>query len=757
MAKRIKGSNVQAVITDGKVTGLAVNGQDIGVVTATSSTNGVGLQAGDLRLSADAWSICSSRPLQPKALRTDVASMTTRVLHTVPFAVRAIRLMYAGYYNRTVGNGECPIPNPVMIKASVQPVVSIADETVPVANSYDVIFTGRANAVLSRGGLLLSDPINLPLPAGASFYVKTYQSANLPAAPTAPTLAQVATGGALSNSTVKVAYTVVYADPGLESQVSSGTSITLNGGTATQVITATAPTAVPGAVGYRVWVTLAGGAEPYYDGNCGIVPFGTAATIYALPAISTNVDTYEVVLPSTPAALIYSTSAIMGGTAIGGAGTGEGVVTGRDLTSGVAGYAVPSSASSSGAFGPIAILGLTYGEQGSVAVVGDSIGDGAHDAGHGGVSGFMARGAQAQFGRKYDPTIVPTVGLLTLAQGGETPYQAATLSANRRYQLAAFARSVISDHCTNNIGVGGPFTIDFIIKIVDRTLGIGKRHFHTTCTPRHKSTDGFVSIANHTQDNVSREAARRQCNAFLRDTTGPGYVSAEAPMRCPAGTVSSSYNFYGPADGAITVFCTRNAFVTGSETVKVNGSTVSGYSYYNTRTIGGVQYAQGVTFASAPANGSVISCDYTKISGLRAMRQGVVVFDTAARVEVNSAGVLDINGGWWPGNAQTFQSGVAITSASPQFMNTGALNLTVDQYRGYSITITADATTPASVGQSRGIRYNDVNSFQLAFSFDVTPSAGAIFSITDTATGDGIHPSTRMHIEMAKAIDPTLF
>lgn len=32
MAKRIKGSNVQAVITDGKVTGLAVNGQDIGVV-----------------------------------------------------------------------------------------------------------------------------------------------------------------------------------------------------------------------------------------------------------------------------------------------------------------------------------------------------------------------------------------------------------------------------------------------------------------------------------------------------------------------------------------------------------------------------------------------------------------------------------------------------------------------------------------------------------------------------------------------------
>lgn len=45
MAKRIKGSNVQAVITDGKVTGLAVNGQDIGVVTATKSAKGVDISA----------------------------------------------------------------------------------------------------------------------------------------------------------------------------------------------------------------------------------------------------------------------------------------------------------------------------------------------------------------------------------------------------------------------------------------------------------------------------------------------------------------------------------------------------------------------------------------------------------------------------------------------------------------------------------------------------------------------------------------
>ncbi len=50
MAKRIKGSNVQAVITDGKVTGLAVNGQDIGVVTATKSAQGVAIEAAGVKI-----------------------------------------------------------------------------------------------------------------------------------------------------------------------------------------------------------------------------------------------------------------------------------------------------------------------------------------------------------------------------------------------------------------------------------------------------------------------------------------------------------------------------------------------------------------------------------------------------------------------------------------------------------------------------------------------------------------------------------
>lgn len=46
MAKRIKGSNVQAVYTDGKVTGLAVNGNDMGVSTLNSLDSGLNRRTG---------------------------------------------------------------------------------------------------------------------------------------------------------------------------------------------------------------------------------------------------------------------------------------------------------------------------------------------------------------------------------------------------------------------------------------------------------------------------------------------------------------------------------------------------------------------------------------------------------------------------------------------------------------------------------------------------------------------------------------
>ena len=64
MAKRIKGSNVQAVITDGKVTGLAVNGNDINAVTLSQTSSEVLFKTGGgvVRLGEKSRAYCTFLP-----------------------------------------------------------------------------------------------------------------------------------------------------------------------------------------------------------------------------------------------------------------------------------------------------------------------------------------------------------------------------------------------------------------------------------------------------------------------------------------------------------------------------------------------------------------------------------------------------------------------------------------------------------------------------------------------------------------------
>lgn len=758
MAKRIKGSNVQAVITDGKVTGLAVNGQDIGVVTLNTSTNGVPkLNADNMEIDAQQWSVVSSRPLQPKGSRADVAAQTSRILHVLPHDVSAMKLVYASYYNRSTGNGESPFPNPVMIRAGIFPETVIGDEVLPQVG-YQALFSGKQIAVLGRGLILESDPIEVALPAGTPFYIKTWQSAELPDAPIAPTVTPAITGGQLVAATYKVALTIVYTDSGLESQASAGTSAAVASGS-TGTITVTAPTAVPGAVGYRVWMTLSGGAEPYYDVGCGVVPFGRNAVIVASSVIGVNFDTAETVVPSTPKLLMNSKGNLTGGGQQGGRGTGEGAITGIDAVSQSCGAVITAFAASTGAFGPVAILGLTKGLRASAAVVGDSIGDGSHDAGHGGVSGFIPRGIQQQFGRKYDPTIIPPAGMTVVTQGSETPGRAADRRSNLRSQIAALARSVVSDHAINSMSSGSPLTATDIVGIADRYLKQGKRYFHTTCTPSHKSTDGYMTLGGHTQQYARVEAARRQINSWVRSTLGESPVSAERPFRGTLSTVGVGYDFYGPGDGACLHFAPRDMFRVGTELVTVDGdpqNVGTDYVRYNVYVIDGVSYAQAVVFGVAPTAGADVRISYAKVPGLRAMRRDIVVFDSAARVEVNSAGQLDPNGGWWPANAGTVLSGRTATSTSSSSISDSSLSMAIDQYAGFTVTITEDTGNPAALGQTRVIRNNTATGITTETAWSSNPSVGAKFAVTDCATGDGLHPSTLMHIEMARAIDPSL-
>lgn len=723
---------------------------------ALVSEEGRRLTAGDVVIPSEAWSVVSSRPLCPEGARSDAQNFTSRVLCVVPHSVSALKLVYANFYNRTTGNGECPFPNPIQIRASITPATAIGNESTPNVG-YEVLFSGKRTKTLGRGALVESDPVRLFLTETTPVYIKTWVSCEIPDAPAAPTLAQATTGGLISNGTYKVAITIVYPDDGMESKVSAGTSITLNGGTATQKIDVTAPTAVAGAIGYRVWVTLAGGAEPFYDAGCGIVPFTRNAVVYALPNIAANFDTAEIVLPSTPMLFPISYAGLLGGIATGGVNSGEGSISGYDTTSQSTGIAIGGNAGVYASYGPVAVLGLTAGEKSSVAIVGDSIADGAGDSGHGGVAGFISRGAQKQFGRKYDPTINPTVGLVSVSQGSETPSRTADGRFNRRLQIAALARSVVCDHSTNSLSSGSPFIIYYVLLSADRLLQLGKRYWHTTCTPRNSSIDGFMTLANSVQAFSMVEGARRQFNAWLRNTSKNVSVRGETPFRVSAVSVNTSYNYYGNADGTIDTFLPRNVFVQGSETVKVNGVISTDYTYYNTQVIEGVTYVQGVRFNTPPAANAVIKIDYTSIPGFRIMRPKAGVFDTAANVEVNGNNVLELDGGWWPSNAATLQSGIVASAVGSNSITGTGLNMATDQYRGYTLTITADASTPASVGQSVLIKYNTNNYFVMSSNWTTQPSVGAVFSITDVATADGLHPSTRIHIEMAKAIDPSLF
>lgn len=749
---------VRARVRDGQIVSLLDQaGNEMGLpVTATPSVRGIDLpgKSGNFSLSTEGWSVVSSKPMAPKGVRTDIASATGRILQTLPpdCPVSALKLVYGGWYNRNSGKGEAPIPNPIYVRAAIVPVSAIGDESLP-AIGIDVTFGGKQRAVLTRGGLLISDAIDCPLAAGSAYYVKTWYSADLPAAPTAPTLTQASTGGVLSNATYNVACTIVYAESGLESQASAATAVTLTGGTATQKITVTAPTAVAGALGYRVWMSDAGGSEPYYDTGLGVVPFERNAVITA--QVNTSVkELAEFVIPSTPKAVPYGNSGTRGGTASGGVGSGEGHVYAVDATAMSYGVAVPAATSALSGFGPAAVLGKTFGVHDSWGLVGDSIGNGSYDSGFGGVSGFLARAVTRQFGRVMDPWITPLNGFVDVTQGSETPTDAAGSGMYRRRKLALLATTIVSDHGTNGIGSATDL-ISKILSIADWALGAGKQYRHTTITPKHSSTDGYVTLANHTQASASYEAARRQVNAWLRDASPAGPVTAEAAFRVASGTQAYNWNPYSGGDGAATVFCPRNVFVVGSESVTVGGvakAPTTDYSYYNTTTIAGVQYASGVTFGAAPASNAQVVFGYTKPAGFAVMRAGVTVSDTAAAVEVDSTGALNPYGGWWPADAGTLVASRTSTATSSTSLTDSTLALTTDQYRGYTATIVEDTSTPASVGQTRVIAYNTATVLTFGAGFSPTPSVGAKFVINDCATSDGLHPSPRMHIAMAQSI-----
>lgn len=144
------------------------------------------------------------------------------------------------------------------------------------------------------------------------------------------------------------------------------------------------------------------------------------------------------------------------------------------------------------------------------------------------------------------------------------------------------------------------------------------------------------------------------------------------------------------------------------------------------------------------------------------------IFDTAALIEVNSDGSVPTispttgalvggTGGYWFVDTTAYDSGT-LTSSTTGTLTDTTKTWTITpahQYLGSMVVITADATTPSSVGSFGFIAGGTANSLTLGLNWGVQPSAGASYKIYHGVVDDGTHPNKRGHIRIAAAIDTT--
>lgn len=134
----------------------------------------------------------------------------------------------------------------------------------------------------------------------------------------------------------------------------------------------------------------------------------------------------------------------------------------------------------------------------------------------------------------------------------------------------------------------------------------------------------------------------------------------------------------------------------------------------------------------------------------------VAIVDPAAAVEVNSAGVLTPNGGYWMpavnGGAAlvagTFTAGTTTASYSDS-----SKSWTQDQWRGYLVRFTSGA----AANTLRTIATNNTNRLRVvipAGGAAPEPASGDTYQIIQGYTEDGVHPSSFGHMTAALATNP---
>lgn len=702
------------------------------------------------------WSVISNNPGKYGSRQT--SRQTSRVECVPVIDVDQVRLIYGNWY--TSGVGENSNTNPIRVRASIQPQAATIDDNAQ-DGIYRVTFGGKDYTMIGRGAWAISDPIPTKFLANQRFFVKSYADATFPSAPAAPTAAISGTGGGLGVGTYGVSITIVYPD-GVESAASTSTSVVV--ASTGQNIQVTSPSSVVGAIGYRIWFTMANGSLTgnHYDSGAGVLPFGTNY-LYTLGILTSSVNSVEQVDP-TGALYIPVGLGVLGGSVNAGASNnGEAKNDGFDRTG--EGRIVRGTQAAFNVFAPCAILGWNDNIIApSVAVIGDSIATATSDNGFGYQrGGFMVRTILNQLDQPaYNPNIPPLMGHVVLSQGAEQAAQFSGTAGFKRSLIGYNCTHVWSNYGTNDLGSAASTIISYLIIIGNRFINVGKTFIQSDILPRASSTDGWVTLDNQRIVSPVTESNRRMVNNWIASPDGE-VVKTDVPLfRHFAATVAPTYNLYGGGDGSILTFYAQDVFKQGTETVKINGVTqtlTTNYSYTGSQVIDGVSYATGFLFTSAPANNATVTASYTTIKGMRSyLGEKSKYMPTAISISINGSGLPDRNGGFTKlSDSVPLVAPRAATSTMISGLDDTTQNWTQDQFRGYSVMITADASTPAAVGQVLCIQYNTATTIRSNTQWVTQPSSTATYKIFKSYQTDSIHPSSFGHIEMAKASDLTLF
>jgi hypothetical protein len=688
-----------------------------------------------------------------------------------PYDCYGLRLTFSNYIRDTAQTtywGEMPNYNPIRIKGKI-----LLDSGIEIPLS----FGGRETGVCSPTGFLISDPVGCAITAGSRYTIVTKPDVAHITQPSAPFATASGSSSGISAGNYFVAYKKVWAD-GTKSPLSiASTQLTTTSG---QNIVITSP-ANPsdGSIGYEGYLTMIGASAstPFY-GVGGIWVWGTDMTIKAM-VTSTNQFGVEPGLPG-----IYNIPtgpSLSGGSSAGGTLNAIEWATVLNYDLSFTGGTRTSNTYNTGAYGPVLIEGLMpLSSKISVAIVGDSREQGVGDNGYRGSNGggYYYRIVGIQTGIHYNRNITPFCGQVKLASSGETLLQAVSkYQFSKRETIAGKCTHWATDYGVNDLkltGGGSAPTLANLVTFAKKCLTAPWRCFvcrtiepFTNC-PATGTGQAFSTIADQTMYNDQTgghtgnlfEAYRRAYNRVLILGSQSGITTTNELLWANySSDLNPASNPYAGGNGAATQFASNYPFVQGSESLKVAGATkivTTDYTYLETSTINGVNYASGVTLLSAPANGASVTMSYTGMPGFKSLIAGwdssagtrTVILDPCGAIEVDANGVLGTNGGWW---RPTDLSSPIATYTGASGSSTGTINtsgtFTHDQYQGKILVITADPLTSSAIGQASTITSNTTSAFTVA-GFSVAPSSNATIVVANGYTYDGGHCSTQGYLAM---------